>query len=122
MSNSPSKWIAGKTNRYMHSSGPPHLGHYHRITGQHWIIGKDRLEALQEELDQCLTVLDTVKGSALVGSSYQHPISREQYPVLAGKHVTAESGTALVHTAPGHGLEDYEVCLANNIQPFSWGK
>ncbi|KAG1377113.1 hypothetical protein G6F61_007015 [Rhizopus arrhizus] len=96
---------------------------YHLVqsqTGQHWIIGKDRLEALQEELDQCLTVLDTVKGSALVGSSYQHPISREQYPVLAGKHVTAESGTALVHTAPGHGLEDYEVCLANNIQPFSW--
>ncbi|EIE90851.1 hypothetical protein RO3G_15562 [Rhizopus delemar RA 99-880] len=96
---------------------------YHLVqsqTGQHWIIGKDRLEALQEELDQRLTVLDTVKGSALVGSSYQHPISKEQYPVLAGKHVTAESGTALVHTAPGHGLEDYEVCLANNIQPFSW--
>ncbi|CEG66030.1 Putative Isoleucyl-tRNA synthetase [Rhizopus microsporus] len=86
---------------------------------QCWIVGKDRLEALEKELEQKLSVLDTFKGSQLVGSTYQHPLSSKHYPILAGNHVTAESGTALVHTAPGHGMEDYEVCLANNIQPFS---
>lgn len=89
---------------------------------QHWIIGKDRLEALEEELGQPLKSIEIVPGSELVGSTYQHPLSKEQYPVLAGHHVTAESGTALVHTAPGHGMEDYEVCLANGIEPFSWGR
>ncbi|ORE01399.1 isoleucyl-tRNA synthetase [Rhizopus microsporus var. microsporus] len=86
---------------------------------QCWIVGKDRLEALEKELEQKLSVLDTFKGNQLVGSTYQHPLSSKHYPILAGNHVTAESGTALVHTAPGHGMEDYEVCLANNIQPFS---
>ncbi|CAO3687579.1 unnamed protein product [Rhizopus stolonifer] len=89
---------------------------------QHWIVGKNRLEALEEELGQPLKSIEVVPGSELVGSTYQHPLSKEQCPVLAGHHVTAESGTALVHTAPGHGMEDYEVCLANGIEPFSWGR
>jgi isoleucyl-tRNA synthetase len=40
-------------------------------------------------------------------------------PLLAGEHVTLESGSGLVHTVPGHGQEDYEVCRQHAVEPFS---
>ncbi len=59
----------------------------------------------------------TFKGSALEGEKYIHPInSAESGVVLLGDHVTLDSGTGAVHTAPGHGVDDYKVCLANGIR------
>ena len=55
------------------------------------------------------SVLATVKGEALVGARAQHPFLERQVPIVAGDHVTLEAGTGLVHTAPAHGLEDFEV-------------
>ena len=43
-------------------------------------------------------------------STYQHPFLDRQSPVILGDHVTLESGTGCVHTAPGHGVEDFDVC------------
>jgi len=40
----------------------------------------------------------------------KHPLFDRPSPVIVGDHVTLESGTGCVHTAPGHGVEDYEVC------------
>ncbi|MGA7179913.1 MAG: isoleucine--tRNA ligase [Thiobacillaceae bacterium] len=50
-----------------------------------------------------------VKGSLLEGLMLNHPFQNRQVPVICGDHVTLEAGTGLVHTAPGHGLEDYAV-------------
>jgi isoleucyl-tRNA synthetase len=50
-----------------------------------------------------------VKGSALEGLMLNHPFQDRQVPIICGDHVTLEAGTGLVHTAPGHGLEDYVV-------------
>ncbi|GMM32430.1 isoleucine--tRNA ligase [Martiniozyma asiatica (nom. inval.)] len=60
-------------------------------------------------------------GSELLGSSYYSPLldNNVEYPFLHGEHVTSTAGTGLVHTAPGHGHDDYLVCLKNNILPFS---
>ena len=50
--------------------------------------------------------------SALEGCTYQHPFAGRVSPVVfGGSYVTAESGTGLVHTAPGHGQEDYQVTM-----------
>lgn len=58
--------------------------------------------------------LGTLKGRALEGLVGQHPfIDRVSY-VLAGPHVTSEAGTGVVHTAPGHGVEDYEMVTTYN--------
>jgi isoleucyl-tRNA synthetase len=55
-------------------------------------------------------VLATLKGSALAGCTYTHPLYDRTSPcVVGGDYITTESGTGLVHTAPGHGQEDYQV-------------
>ena len=47
------------------------------------------------------------KGAALEGLKLQHPFLERQVPVILGEHVTVDAGTGAVHTAPGHGQEDY---------------
>ena len=54
-------------------------------------------------------VIATVKGAALEHLSLKHPFYDKQVPLIAGEHVTLDTGTGLVHTAPAHGLEDYVV-------------
>jgi isoleucyl-tRNA synthetase len=51
------------------------------------------------------------KGAALEGLSLHHPFYERTVPVVVGEHVTLESGTGAVHTAPGHGVDDYLVGL-----------
>ena len=59
----------------------------------------------------------TFKGSELVGCTYIHPIYENEHgSILTGSHVTLETGTGAVHTAPGHGVDDYKVCQANGIR------
>jgi len=50
-----------------------------------------------------------VKGAALEGLRLHHPFYEREVPVILGEHVTLESGTGAVHTAPGHGQEDFIV-------------
>ena len=52
-------------------------------------------------------VIATCLGSSLEGMELQHPFYDREVPVILGGHVTTEAGTGAVHTAPGHGLEDY---------------
>ena len=57
-------------------------------------------------------VLAEFDGAALEGLMLQHPlIAARQVPVILGEHVSDESGTGAVHTAPGHGVDDYKVGL-----------
>lgn len=55
-------------------------------------------------------VIGTIKGSELEYMKTAHPFIDRTSLVIVGEHVTLESGTGCVHTAPGHGLDDYEVC------------
>jgi isoleucyl-tRNA synthetase len=54
-------------------------------------------------------VIGYAKGEAFEGLKLQHPFYARAVPVILGEHVTLEAGTGAVHTAPGHGLEDYVV-------------
>lgn len=54
-------------------------------------------------------VLGSATGEALSGIKLQHPFYDRQVPVVLGEHVTIESGTGAVHTAPAHGQDDYVV-------------
>ena len=55
-------------------------------------------------------ILGTLKGSDLEYMKTAHPFIDRTSLVIVGDHVTLESGTGCVHTAPGHGVEDYDVC------------
>ncbi|ODS64788.1 MAG: isoleucine--tRNA ligase [Arenimonas sp. SCN 70-307] len=54
-------------------------------------------------------VLGRATGEALEGVVLRHPFYERDIPVLLGDHVTTDAGTGAVHTAPGHGQEDYQV-------------
>ncbi|MGF1513688.1 MAG: isoleucine--tRNA ligase [Elainellaceae cyanobacterium] len=74
------------------------------------LVAKDLAESLSETLGVALTVKAEIKGEALEHSTYQHPLfDRESPIVIGGDYVTTESGTGLVHTAPGHGEDDFRV-------------
>lgn len=65
----------------------------------------------------------TGKGADLAGTVARHPMHAlggffaEPRPLLAGDFVTTESGTGLVHMAPDHGEDDFELCKAHGIEP-----
>lgn len=60
-------------------------------------------------------IVATVSGRSLEGLRYRHPFLDRESPVILGEHVTLEQGSGLVHTAPGHGQEDYEVGLVYGL-------
>ena len=63
-------------------------------------------------------VLRTFKGKELENITYFHPVLDKKCPVIVGDHVTDEDGTGCVHTAGGHGLDDYYVLQNYGIAPI----
>ena len=61
-------------------------------------------------------IIASVKGAALEHLKLQHPLYDRQVPVILGDHVTLDAGTGAVHTAPGHGLDDYIVGRRYNLE------
>ncbi|MGB7250177.1 MAG: isoleucine--tRNA ligase, partial [Phormidesmis sp.] len=89
---------------------------------KHLIVAKDLAEKLSEVFGSGLTVVAELSGKALAGSTYRHPLASKDSTydrvspiVIGGDYVTTESGTGLVHTAPGHGQEDFVVGQRENL-------
>lgn len=64
-------------------------------------------------------VLGKWKGAELEGVVTKHPLFDRESPLVLGEHVTLEQGSGCVHTAPGHGLEDYEVGMRYDLSVFA---
>ncbi|NET47554.1 MAG: isoleucine--tRNA ligase [Merismopedia sp. SIO2A8] len=76
----------------------------------HLLVAQDLVESLSPIFGAKLQEKATIKGSDLEHSIYRHPLfDRESPIVIGGDYVTTESGTGLVHTAPGHGQDDFRV-------------
>ena len=76
--------------------------------GEYLVVAKDLVEQLSTTLETDLTIKTTFLGKVLENTTYRHPLfDRESKVVIGGDYITTESGTGLVHTAPGHGQEDY---------------
>lgn len=61
----------------------------------------------------------TVKGKALEHHALQHPFYERQVPVILGEHVTTDAGTGAVHTAPGHGVDDFNVGRVYGLEIYN---
>lgn len=86
-------------------TGDNHPGRF-----KYLIVAAELVERLTTTLAIPLTVKLTLPGKALENITYRHPLfDRESPVVVGGDYVTTDSGTGLVHTAPGHGQEDYAV-------------
>ncbi|GJP68933.1 hypothetical protein CLOP_g25571 [Closterium sp. NIES-67] len=89
-------------------------------TTRYVIVATDLLQSLQATWHCSLTPVATFLGSHLEGSTYQHPLDGRICPVVVGgDYITTESGTGLVHTAPGHGQEDYATGLKYGLELIS---
>jgi isoleucyl-tRNA synthetase len=76
----------------------------------HLIVAAELLEPCLERYGMArLAVLAEAAGRDLEGLKLQHPFLDRQVPVILGEHVTLDAGTGAVHTAPGHGHEDFAV-------------
>jgi isoleucyl-tRNA synthetase len=77
---------------------------------QYLVVAAAMIDQLAVTFGCELTVRATIKGKDLEHTTYQHPLFDRKSPVIiGGDYITTESGTGLVHTAPGHGQEDYIV-------------
>lgn len=68
------------------------------------VMGWDNVETLAH-----------AKGETLNGLVFNHPFYPLEVPFILGEHVTTDGGTGLVHTAPDHGVDDFNVCKANGV-------
>ncbi|MCU7798629.1 MAG: isoleucine--tRNA ligase [gamma proteobacterium symbiont of Lucinoma myriamae] len=81
------------------------------------ILAEDLYQsALQRYGVENFEILGRCKGAQLEHQKLQHPFYERQVPVILGDHVTADSGTGAVHTAPGHGQEDYVVGMKYDLE------
>lgn len=86
------------------------------------LIAKSRIAEVQTACEESLEILTSLEGSELVGATYQDSgFDKESppRPFLHADFVSAETGTGLVHLAPGHGGDDYELCLKHGIPAFA---
>jgi isoleucyl-tRNA synthetase len=82
----------------------------HYSGSKYAIVAADMVDGLATKLNLNLTQQAVIKGADLEHVTYKHPLYDRHSPVIiGGDYITTESGTGLVHTAPGHGQEDYIV-------------
>ncbi|MCI7372964.1 MAG: class I tRNA ligase family protein, partial [Desulfovibrio piger] len=81
--------------------------------GCQYLLAEELLEGCAKSFGwENVTVVGRATGQELEGLIARHPFYDRQSPLILGRHVTLDAGTGCVHTAPGHGREDYEVGLA----------
>ncbi|ALS37293.1 isoleucyl-tRNA synthetase [Enterococcus rotai] len=88
--------------------------------GKKYVVAKDLLETVKEAIgwDE-VEILETISGKDMDYMTAQHPFYDRTSLVMLGDHVTLDAGTGLVHTAPGHGEDDYIVGKKYNLDVLS---
>ncbi|KQM26517.1 MULTISPECIES: isoleucine--tRNA ligase [unclassified Sphingomonas] len=94
------------------------------VEGKNLLIAADRVTDTLARMGKSAEAWGWVgKGSDLAGATARHPMHArggffaKPRPLLAGDFVTTDAGTGLVHMAPDHGEDDFELCKANGIEP-----
>jgi isoleucyl-tRNA synthetase len=92
-----------------------------KVGSEKWILAKELVKRVMNTLKvDDYQIGEPVKGKELEGIKYEHPLLNEvpihhqhkgkyEHSIICGEHVTLEEGTGCVHTAPGHGPEDFEI-------------
>ncbi|MGW7900131.1 isoleucine--tRNA ligase [Staphylococcus shinii] len=94
----------------------------YNVNGQKYIIGKDLASDVVEALgwdEDTLVLENEFTGKELEYVEAQHPFFERESLVINGLHVTTDAGTGCVHTAPGHGEDDYIVGQKYNLPVIS---
>ncbi|MCM1338320.1 MAG: isoleucine--tRNA ligase [Muribaculaceae bacterium] len=87
-----------------------------------YVVATDLLGSFLKDVEwdeSDIEIIGRCSGQDLELLNTKHPLVDRKSPIILGEHVTLDAGTGSVHTAPGHGLEDYEVGCRYNIEVFS---
>ena len=88
--------------------------------GKKFVVAKELLETVTKEIGwETVSVIKEIKGAELENLTAQHPFYDRESRLILGDHVTLDAGTGLVHTAPGHGEDDYIVSRKYGIDVIS---
>ncbi len=90
------------------------------VGGDYYLLARGLLETAVEELkfSDCKVVKE-LKGAELEHVELKHPIYDRRSPIILAEHVTLDQGTGCVHTAPGHGREDFDIGKKYGLPAFS---
>ena len=87
------------------------------------LLAETRLEDFSKVCEEDLhgQIVSRCRGSELVSGTYRHSAfaDHSSLPILHADFVSADSGSGLVHIAPGHGMDDYKLCLEQGVLPFA---
>ncbi len=90
------------------------------VNGEKLLFAEALLDTLKEKLKfDNIKKIKEFRGAELEGLKFQHPFLDRISPVILGDFVSTEDGTGIVHIAPGHGREDYEVGKKYNLPVIS---
>lgn len=88
--------------------------------GRKFVVASEMVEDIAETLEwENVTLINEIEGKELEGITAQHPFYDRESLLITGDHVTLEDGTGLVHTAPGHGEDDFIVCQKYQLPVLS---
>ena len=91
--------------------GPEYQYGVYKANGEYYVLATELADRTMKAAGiEEYELLGTLKGSELEYMKCAHPFIDRTSLVIVGSHVTLESGTGCVHTAPGHGVDDFEVC------------
>ena len=87
------------------------------VNDRKFIVAKELVESLSKELNwETYEILATYKGSDFEYMTAKHPLFDRESLLILGDHVTLDAGTGLVHTAPGHGEDDFNAGRKYNLE------
>lgn len=87
-----------------------------KVNDTKYIVAEDMIEQVKETLEwETAEIVQTFKGQEADHLVAKHPFYERDSLVILGDHVTTESGTGLVHTAPGHGEDDFIIGKKNGL-------
>ncbi|MDX8414360.1 MAG: isoleucine--tRNA ligase [Mariprofundales bacterium] len=87
--------------------------------GEVLIVAEELMDGALAAIGAAGAVVARFDGAALDKRCFRHPYLDQDAPILVGDHVTLEAGTGAVHTAPGHGQEDYAIGCKYGLSPFN---
>lgn len=90
------------------------------VNGEVWILAEALLEQVMSKAGKThYKILEKFPGKAVEGLKCRHPLYERESILILANYITLDTGTGCVHTAPGHGQEDYESGLEYNIPIYS---
>lgn len=91
-----------------------------KVKDELWLIVKELLDGMMQEIGvENYEVVREVDASSLEKVKFKHPLINRASIIILGDHVTMEAGSGCVHTAPGHGREDFEIGQKYKLPAFA---